>query len=233
MLFLFLLSKSLKVVQEKRRRKQLVSGNCLYACKFQFGPSNIHIFFISAKCFSLRNSTGAFTITLCRMLINRTYRNSWLSFVCPWLSYCFGCFSSVLPVVTATVVTASLPTTAIPDPSAPCRLWECWRPSWRPGWRPGTGDVKDGFYMILLVFSEFEYWELPNLLVVRRFERHRSWTSACWSTPSITTTPSSRKPSSQPLQGATRTKYFQVFPSIQHRTAVQNCTKWIEMVPNS
>ena len=147
----------------------------------------------------------------------------------------------MLPVVTATVVTASLPTTAIPDPSAPCRLWECWRPSWRPGWRPGTGDVKDGFYWF------FRSSSIENFQICWSFaeKRHRSWTSACWSTPSITTTPSSRKPSSQPLQGATRTKYFQVFPSIskyfqdfpsiQHRTAVQklyemdrNGTKFID-----
>ena len=138
----------------------------------------------------------------------------------------------MLPVVTATVVTASLPTTAIPDPSAPCRLWECWRPSWRPGWRPGTGDVKDGFYWF------FRSSSIENFQICWSFaeKRHRSWTSACWSTPSITTTPSSRKPSSQPLQGATRTKYFQVFPrfskystSNSRSKTVRNGSKWYQI----
>ena len=85
----------------------------------------------------------------------------------PWLSLVVLLFwlflVSATLFVTATVVTASLPTTAKPDPSAPCRLWECWR----PGWRPGTGDVKicEGWILhdSTVFFSDFEYWELPNL----------------------------------------------------------------------
>ena len=231
-------------VQEKRRRKQPASGQIEIWKIWKFWPQIIHVFLIS-ECFSLSNSSWAYAITVCRMFQCAKLRELLVVLGCPTV---LACFSSVL--VTATV-TASLPTTAIPDPWAPCKDHGISVTGDRAENQAGDhiGDVDGKWWKHMRILevssaavpvlrtSKFAHGRSPsrsghpNKDSVRTNTTaswhlgHCSWTS-CWSTPSMTTTPSFRKPSSQPVQ------HVHVLSIAKYSTS-NSRWKLYEMVPNS